>query len=136
MLPTTTVRHFGGGSYPSCHSEQWKWSKHTRPLSRVLGGPSRGNSTQRLALPLFKALGQVEKHRLDDVIYVIDSASPVTLTPAQTEQTQFIAQPPTPLPTRSATVVPITSAAGAGIVPEVHSPIRLLPLHTLRPFPT
>ena len=40
------------------------------------------------------------------------------MTPAQTEQTQFIAPPPTPLPTRSTTVAPITSAAGAGIVPD------------------
>ena len=49
----------------------------------------------------YKALGLVEEQRLDDIIYVIDSASPITMTPAQTEQTQFIVLPPTPLPTRS-----------------------------------
>ena len=66
----------------------------------------------------YKALGLVEEQRLDDIIYVIDSPSPVTMTPAQTEQTQFIAPPPTPLPTRSTTIAPITSAAGAGIIPD------------------
>ena len=40
------------------------------------------------------------------------------MTPVQTEQTQFIVPPPTPLPTRSTTVVPTTSAAGAGIIPD------------------
>ena len=56
----------------------------------------------------------MEEQRLDDIIYVIASDSPVTLTPAQTEQTQFIAPPTTPLPTRSTTVAPISYAAGAG----------------------
>ena len=62
----------------------------------------------------YKALGLVEEQRLDDIIYVTASDSPATLTPAQAEQTQFIAPPMTPLPTRSTTVASITSAAGAG----------------------
>ena len=33
----------------------------------------------------YKALGLVEEQRLDDIIYAIDSASPITMTPAQTE---------------------------------------------------
>ena len=56
----------------------------------------------------------MEEQRLHDIIYVTASDSPLPLTPAQTEQTQFIAPPTTPLPTRSTNVAPITSAAGAG----------------------
>ena len=67
----------------------------------------------------YKALGLVEEQRLDDIIYVIDSASPITMTPAQTEQTQFIAPPPTPLSTRSTTVAPITSVPSP---PSAHNP--------------
>ena len=59
----------------------------------------------------YKALGLVEEQRLDDIIYVIDSDSPITMTPAQTEQIQFIAPPITPLPTRSTTAASIPSAA-------------------------
>ena len=66
----------------------------------------------------YKALGLVEEQRLDDIIYVIDSPSPVTMTPVQTEQTQLIAPPITPMPTRSTTVASITSAAGAEIIPD------------------
>ena len=60
----------------------------------------------------YKALGLVEEQRLDDIIYVIDSASPITMTPAQTEQTQFIVLPPPLLPTRSTMLASTTSAAG------------------------
>ena len=66
----------------------------------------------------YKALGLVEEQRLNDIIYVIDSASPITMTPAQTEQTQFIVLTPPLLPTRSTTVASTTSAAGARIVPD------------------
>ena len=40
------------------------------------------------------------------------------MTPAQTEQTQFVVLPPPPLSTRSTTLASTTSAAGAGIVPD------------------
>ena len=67
-----------------------------------------------LLVATYKVLGLVEEPRLDDIIYVIASDSPVTLTPAQTEQTHFLAPPTIPLPTRSTTVAPISYAAGAG----------------------
>ena len=37
----------------------------------------------------YQALGLVEEPRLDDIIYVIASDSPVTLTPAPTEHTVY-----------------------------------------------
>ena len=66
----------------------------------------------------YKALGLVEEQRLDNITYVVDTDSPVTMTAAQTEQTQLLATPLTPLATRSTAPTLSTSAAGAGIVPD------------------
>ena len=62
----------------------------------------------------YKALGLVE----EQLLLIIDTDSPVTMTAAQTEQTQLLAAPIPPLATRSTASTLSTSAAGAGIVPD------------------